>query len=80
MKKQTFHSARAQDGNMKIIKRFMINVCAITLCLACMLFIILVLAEWVAGCGETYTDSSGARHMNECLFVPQVKSMRGGKS
>lgn len=26
-------------------------------------------AEWAAGCGETYVDSRGIRHQNECLFV-----------
>ena len=26
-------------------------------------------AEWAAGCGETYVDSKGIRHQNECLFV-----------
>lgn len=29
-----------------------------------------VLIEWAAGCGETYTDSTGARHHYDCAFVP----------
>jgi hypothetical protein len=27
------------------------------------------LLEWMAGCGETYTDSKGVRHANECIFI-----------
>jgi hypothetical protein len=23
----------------------------------------------MAGCGETYTDSKGVQHVNECLFI-----------
>jgi hypothetical protein len=30
---------------------------------------VVVLAEWLAGCGETYTDSKGVTHANECLFL-----------
>lgn len=32
-----------------------------------------VLMEWLAGCGETYIDSKGARHVNECLFFSAKK-------
>ena len=28
-----------------------------------------VLIEWMAGCGETYIDSKGVRHANECVFI-----------
>jgi hypothetical protein len=27
------------------------------------------LLEWMAGCGETYTDSKGVQHVNECIFI-----------
>ena len=27
------------------------------------------LLEWMAGCWETYTDSKGVQHANECLFI-----------
>ena len=27
------------------------------------------LVEYMAGCGETYKDSKGRTHQNECLFV-----------
>lgn len=29
----------------------------------------IVLLEWMAGCGETYVDSKGVRHANECIFI-----------
>lgn len=25
--------------------------------------------EWMVGCGETYTDSKGVTHSNECVFI-----------
>jgi hypothetical protein len=25
--------------------------------------------EWWVGCGESYVDAKGIRHMNECLFL-----------
>lgn len=29
----------------------------------------LFLIEWMAGCGETYTDSTGKVHAYECIFI-----------
>jgi len=26
-------------------------------------------AEWLVGCGESYVDSKGGTHTNECLFI-----------
>lgn len=34
-----------------------------------MAFMVVMVAEWAAGCGETYVDSKGVRHQNECLFI-----------
>ena len=31
---------------------------------------LLILAEWMAGCGESYVDSVGKRHYYECLVIP----------
>jgi hypothetical protein len=28
-----------------------------------------ILIEWMAGCGETYTDAKGEQHANECIFT-----------
>lgn len=37
--------------------------------LACAALGALLLIEWAAGCGETYTDSMGAVHQHECVFL-----------
>lgn len=31
--------------------------------------VVIVLLEWMAGCGETYIDAKGVRHANECIFI-----------
>jgi hypothetical protein len=28
-----------------------------------------ILLEWMAGCGETYTDAKGEQHANQCIFT-----------
>ena len=30
----------------------------------------IVLIELSVGCGETYTDSQGVEHQNDCVFIP----------
>ena len=30
-----------------------------------------VLVEWASGCGESYVDSKGKTHSNECVFIPK---------
>jgi hypothetical protein len=32
-------------------------------------FFCLMLIEWAAGCGESYVDSKGITHVNECVFI-----------
>lgn len=32
-------------------------------------FIVVMFLEWGVGCGETYVDSKGVTHQNECLFI-----------
>ena len=34
-------------------------------------FFAFMLVEWLAGCGETYVDSKGIRHANQCVFLGQ---------
>ena len=29
----------------------------------------LLLAEWLVGCGESYVDANGVRHINPCIIV-----------
>lgn len=35
------------------------------------LFLLLII-EWASGCGETYTDSKGKVHINECVWKSEV--------
>ena len=35
------------------------------------LFLLLII-EWASGCGETYTDSKGVTHINECTWKSEV--------
>ena len=59
---------------MKRFKQFLLEL------LASLLFAVLaliVLAEWLAGCGESYVDSVGKRHYYECLFVPYEPKEEG---
>lgn len=39
----------------------------LTLVIGALLAVILL--EWAAGCGESYVDSQGVTHLNECLFI-----------
>tara|TARA_R110000868_G_scaffold52064_1_gene164735 strand:+ start:384 stop:575 length:192 start_codon:yes stop_codon:yes gene_type:complete len=37
--------------------------------LAFIAFMAFMIVEWMAGCGESYTDSKGKVHINECVFT-----------
>jgi hypothetical protein len=30
---------------------------------------VIMFIEWAAGCGETYIDSKGIHHSNECIII-----------
>jgi hypothetical protein len=36
------------------------------------IFFAYMFLEWAAGCGETYTDSKGKIHINECIWVSKI--------
>jgi hypothetical protein len=36
-------------------------------------FYAVLFIEWAAGCGESYTDSKGVTHTNECVFINRGK-------
>ena len=40
---------------------------------AIVLFFAFMFVEWATGCGETYTDSKGKVHINECTFTTPRK-------
>lgn len=54
------------DTLLKRVARWLATVAAVT---AFAVLGAVVLLEWMAGCGETYTDSKGVQHANECLFI-----------
>ena len=37
------------------------------------LLIAVVVIEWAAGCGESYVDAAGQRHMYECVYLNNHK-------
>lgn len=54
---------------MRMLKAFALWMLHGIIGLALMGFLVLMVAEWAAGCGETYVDSKGVRHQNECIFI-----------
>ena len=40
----------------------------VLLCVFSMAIAVLGL-EWLVGCGETYVDSQGVSHKNQCIFL-----------
>lgn len=61
---------------MNIIKQFFIWLAQAIIGLAFIAFMVLMVAEWAAGCGESYVDAKGKTHLNQCIFLDQLK---GGK-
>ena len=39
---------------------------------AVLALILFMVIEWASGCGETYTDSKGVVHINECTWKSEV--------
>ena len=54
---------------MKYLKAFALFMLHGIIGLLLMGFFLLMVMEWAAGCGETYTDAKGNKHQNECLFI-----------
>lgn len=52
------------------MKAFFEFVFAATVSVAFGILMAVAVLEWAAGCGETYTDSKGVVHVNECVFIP----------
>lgn len=59
---------------MNIIKRFFIWLAQAVIGLAFIAFMVVMVAEWAAGCGESYVDAKGKTHVGKCIFLD-----RGGK-
>jgi hypothetical protein len=54
------------DTMLKRVLRWLLQVAVVT---GFAVLIVIVLAEWMAGCGETYVDAKGVRHANDCIIV-----------
>lgn len=53
---------------MNIIKAIFIWLAQAVIGLAFIAFVLLLVAEWASGCGESYVDSKGVTHVGECIF------------
>ena len=56
-----------------LLKRFIVWLVQGLLGLVLIGLLAIMLAEWFAGCGETYIDAKGVRHPHECLFINPPK-------
>ena len=54
---------------MKILKALGLWILQGLIGVAFLAFMVVMFAEWMAGCGETYVDSKGKTHQNECIFI-----------
>ena len=52
-----------------MIKGLIRAICTALVAVFIALFFAIVAVEWAVGCGETFIDSRGIKHENECLFV-----------
>ena len=52
-----------------MIKGLIRAICTVLVAVFIAVFFAIVAVEWAVGCGETFTDSRGNKHQNECLFV-----------
>jgi hypothetical protein len=54
------------DSMLKRILRWLFT--ALMTVLFCTFMAVLAI-EWMAGCGESYTDAKGNVHLHECVFI-----------
>lgn len=59
--------------NDSIWKRVLRGAASVAMAFVIAAFLALIVIEWMAGCGETYIDSKGVRHANECIFLSYHK-------
>lgn len=54
---------------MNILKRIAVWLIQGLLGLSFIAFVVLMVAEWAAGCGESYVDAKGKTHVGQCIFL-----------
>lgn len=59
------------DSMFKRVVRWFFTALGV-LCFAVLIAVLLM--EWMVGCGESYVDSKGGTHLNECLFINRGKN------
>jgi hypothetical protein len=58
-----------------MMKRFFVWLIQALIGLVLIAFFALMLVEWAAGCGESYVDSKGITHVNECVFINKLQGV-----
>lgn len=54
------------DSLLKRITRWVLS--ALLMLMFCIGMAVITI-EWMAGCGESYTDAKGRTHLYECVFI-----------
>jgi hypothetical protein len=60
--------------NDPLWKRVVRRVLIVAGSLLCAAVLLVLLLEAAVGCGESYVDSKGVTHVNECLFINRGES------
>lgn len=55
--------------NDSILKRILRWLFTAVMTVLFSIFMVVIVIEWMAGCGESYTDAKGNVHLNECVFI-----------
>lgn len=55
--------------NRPLWREVVARVAEVLVGLAIFALLVVLLLEAVAGCGESYVDSKGVTHLNECIFI-----------
>jgi hypothetical protein len=53
---------------LEILGRVLVWLAQAALGAVFVVFFAYLLVEWASGCGESYVDSKGKTHVNECLY------------
>lgn len=54
---------------MNTLKRFAVWLIQGLLSAALLILFLVLVAEWAAGCGESYVDAKGKTHVGKCIFL-----------
>jgi len=71
MRKPTPIKPMGVSINDPLWKRVVRRVVSVAIATGFAVLLAVFVLEWLAGCGETYIDAKGVRHVNQCLFINQ---------